>query len=139
MNDCLLVILLCTTILRAYNAYQGHNFDPFWSYKEILAGNTELIADNLLNLVVFMPLGFLLGLAFERISVIRVLIIGLVLSITVECIQLLFNRGFAEFDDVLHNVIGCIIGFGLFSAAICCVHQLKRHNNNDNYKQESFK
>ena len=25
------------------------------------------------------------------------------------------NKGFAEFDDVFHNTIGCMIGYGIYS------------------------
>ena len=32
----------------------------------------------------------------------------------IEVLQFVFKRGFAEFDDVFHNVVGCVIGFGVY-------------------------
>lgn len=35
-------------------------------------------------------------------------------SLLIEVIPLVFKRGFAEFDDVFHNVLGGAIGFGVY-------------------------
>ncbi len=35
------------------------------------------------------------------------------ISFCIETLQLLFKRGFAEFDDVFHNVLGCLLGYGI--------------------------
>ena len=40
--------------------------------------------------------------------------IGAGFSILIELLQFIFKRGFAEFDDVFHNVLGCAIGFGVY-------------------------
>ena len=34
------------------------------------------------------------------------------ISPTIEALQFFFMRGFSELDDVMHNTLGCLIGFG---------------------------
>lgn len=63
-----------------------------------------------LNYLLFMPLGFLLYLCFGEKFGLRVVIAGLLLSVSIELIQLLFNIGLFEFDDMIGNTIGCLIG-----------------------------
>jgi len=36
------------------------------------------------------------------------------LSFGIEVIQLVFKLGLFEFDDVFHNVLGAVIGYGLW-------------------------
>ena len=67
-----------------------------------------------MNVLAFVPIGLLLGCAFERLRWKTVLMIGAGFSILIELLQFIFKRGFAEFDDVFHNVLGCAIGFGVY-------------------------
>jgi len=39
---------------------------------------------------------------------------GLLLSSSIEFIQLISHRGLFEFDDIIHNTLGTIIGIGMF-------------------------
>ena len=66
-----------------------------------------------MNVVVFIPYGFLLGCSFGRMKWWRVFPIGLLTSVIIETIQYVFMRGFADFDDVFHNMLGCMIGWGM--------------------------
>ncbi len=36
---------------------------------------------------------------------------GMCISASIEVLQFFFHRGFAETDDVMHNTLGCAIGF----------------------------
>ena len=78
---------------------------PFWSYS-----HTELRMEIVLNYILFAPLGFLLYLCFGEKLGLRVVLAGFLLSASVELIQLLFNIGLFEFDDMIGNTIGCLIG-----------------------------
>ena len=40
-----------------------------------------------------------------------VLLIGCSISITIEALQFCFMKGFSEVDDVMHNTVGCLIGW----------------------------
>lgn len=106
-------LLFCSTVIfRATGETRQYDFLPFWSYKAIQEGRAELLPENVMNVVVFIPIGILLG------SLLRVkgawlitLIVGLGISVSIEALQYFFHRGFAETDDVMHNTIGCILGW----------------------------
>ena len=94
----------------------GHEFRPFWSYEAIQDGRSELIAENLMNVVVFVPLGMMLGsLLRVKGSWLIALMVGMGISLSIEAMQFFFHRGFAETDDVMHNTLGCIVGYGIIS------------------------
>lgn len=54
-----------TVFFRKFNEGVGHSFHPFWSYETIQNGRLDLIAENVMNVVVFLPVGLLLGIAFR--------------------------------------------------------------------------
>lgn len=55
-------LIYCSTVIfRTVADGDGHEFRPFWSYEAIQEGRAELIAENLMNVVVFIPIGALLG------------------------------------------------------------------------------
>ena len=78
---------------------------PFWSYS-----HPELRIEILLNYVLFIPLGVLLYLCFGEKFGLRVVIAGLLLSVSIEIVQLVFRIGLFEFDDMIGNTVGCLIG-----------------------------
>lgn len=109
------LLLSCSTVLfRLYNENQGHNFHPLWSYTMIKAGGKDLLAENILNIVAFIPIGLLLGIAFKLTKWYKVLIIGSSISVIVETLQFLLKKGFSEVDDVIHNTLGCLIGYEIY-------------------------
>ena len=104
------ILYFITVFSRKVNSVRKYDFEPFWSY-EI----PDLLLENVMNVVVFIPVGILLGLAFSNIKLWKVVIIGLLLSLPIELLQFLFKKGFAEIDDVIHNTVGCVVGYGLYS------------------------
>ena len=64
-----------------------------------------------MNVVVFVPVGLLLGIAFKQMTWWKALLIGCSISITIEALQFWFMKGFSEEDDVMHNTVGCILGY----------------------------
>lgn len=107
----LFVLYGSTIIYRIYRVKQGHNFNPFWSYQSIVNGNNALLVENIMNILLFVPLGLFLGMTFRLIKWWQVLLSGLFVSVSIEVLQFVLKRGFSEFDDVVHNVLGCMIGF----------------------------
>ena len=64
----------------------------------------------ILNVVMFMPLGFLLPLLWKEYqSLVRTAIIGFCFSCGIEFCQL-FNRRVSDVDDLLMNTLGAILG-----------------------------
>ena len=112
-------LLFCSTVIfRTSGDTRQYDFHPFWSYDR-----PELLVENIMNVVVFIPVGLMLGSflrvkgsstseATKSITWLMVAIIGCGISVTIESLQFFFMRGFSEVDDVMHNTLGCLIGFG---------------------------
>ena len=64
--------------------------------------------DIVLNILLFIPLGFLLGGKGWK-----AVLYGLLLSAFIECAQYLFLLGYCEADDLLNNTIGSAVGFSI--------------------------
>lgn len=106
-------VFLLTVFSRTTDPSWKYNFTPFWSYQEIFEGDLDLLWENLMNVVMFLPVGLLLGITFRSIKWWQVFLIGCSMSLLIEIIQFSMNLGFSEFDDVFHNSLGCLLGYGL--------------------------
>lgn len=122
------LLILCITVFsRRSNDFSGVNFVPFWSYRVTGEVGINLIAVNVLNVMFFIPLGILIASFMHLSSWSIAMIIGCALSITIELLQLILRKGFCEFDDVFHNTLGCLIGYGLYILIVWCKRILKKH------------
>lgn len=109
-------LLFCSTVIfRSVGETRQYDFQPFWSYKAIQEGREDLLAENIMNVVVFVPVGLLFGIAFKQMTWWKALMIGCSISVTIESLQFFFLRGFSEVDDVIHNMVGYLIGFGVYA------------------------
>ena len=61
----------------------------------------------------FIPIGLLLG-TFKGMKWWQALLVGLCFSMMIELLQLVLKRGLTEIDDVVHNGVGCMIGYWAF-------------------------
>ena len=100
-----ILFILMETVIGRKTGIGQVELVPFWSYS-----HPELRMEIVLNYLLFMPLGVLLYLCFGERFGLRVVIAGFLLSATVELIQLTFKIGVFEFDDMIGNTIGCLIG-----------------------------
>ena len=67
-----------------------------------------------LNVVMFLPLGFLIPTIWQSLGKLRyILAAGCGLSALIEVSQLLSLRG-TDVDDVIMNTLGAVLGFGLY-------------------------
>lgn len=119
----LVLILWLAVLARSVQAERMHNFTPFWSYHAI-PKDVLVLPQIILNVAVFIPVGVLLRCAFEKMRWWKVLLVGGAFSVIIEVLQFVTKRGFAEFDDVFHNTLGCLLGYGLFVAAAWVVRRL---------------
>lgn len=104
-------LVSCSTVIfRPTGEVRQYDFHPFWSYDR-----PELLVENIMNAVVFIPVGILLGITFKQMTWWKALLIGCSISVTIESLQFFLMRGFSEVDDVMHNTLGCLIGYGLVS------------------------
>ena len=109
-----------TVFSRAVHKSYRYDFHPFWSYKAIINGKEELIREHILNVAMFIPIGVLLWFCFERKRWWIPILFGCAISMSIEIMQLIGKRGFAEYDDVMHNTLGCVIGYLVFAAIGKC-------------------
>lgn len=78
-------------------------------------GSVRPLTDVLLNAALFLPLGLLLPQADAnpRAPWLNVLSAALLLTAAIEGLQLLFQLGQADVEDLLANVLGAMAGWGL--------------------------
>lgn len=114
-------LIFCSTVIfRSIGAISQYDFHPFWSYKAIQDGREDLLAENIMNVIVFIPVGMILG-SLLRVKGswspngswlmvkglwLMVAIIGCGISVTIEALQFFLHRGFSEVDEVMHNTVG---------------------------------
>ena len=79
---------------------------PFHSYVEILKGNRQFLLENIGNVILFIPLGVVLGVV-KKWDVKRA---GFFISLFIEILQFTFALGTFECDDLIHNTLGSVIG-----------------------------
>lgn len=59
-------LIFCSTVIfRSTGETRQYDFYPFWSYKAIQDGREDLLAENIMNVIVFIPIGMILGLLFR--------------------------------------------------------------------------
>ena len=100
-----ILFILMETVLGRESGVGRVELVPFWSYS-----HPELRMEIVLNYMLFIPLGVLLYLCFGEKFGLRVVMAGFLLSVSIELIQLIFKIGVFEFDDMIGNTIGCLIG-----------------------------
>ena len=105
------VVLFCSTVFFRTTTTIIHSpFDFFWHYEVIGQKWSSLFPEILLNIAVFIPIGFALGLAFRKIKGWQAVLAGMGISVGIELLQWFLRKGFADVDDVMHNVLGCVLG-----------------------------
>ena len=121
----ILILLVCyilwifyiTLYDRPPHSDYRYNYQLFWSYIEDGDGSFYF-KENILNLLIFIPIGLVFPIVWKRTKLWHVFIIGLMTSVSIESLQLVLKRGFSELDDVFHNTLGAILGFVLFKGIV---------------------
>ena len=103
------VVILYFTLFNRSVQNKSYNLIPFWSYAYFT--RAEYRWQVYMNIFLFIPFGFLLPYAVKR-RFIQTFSISLVFSTLIEASQFFFNLGLCEFDDVFHNTLGSVIGYG---------------------------
>lgn len=90
--------------IKAY--YKPENWNP----------ESTKAANVIGNIVLFMPLGFLLPLVFPKIGkFVTVFLLSLFISVALEGCQYFFQSGVTDIDDVILNTMGGVFGYGFFA------------------------
>ncbi len=88
----------------------AHNIYPFESIKEGFEQYGFLYIDLLVNILLFIPVGFLACVDKSRPSIIAAVGLGMLLSFGVELLQYMLGTGILNIDDLLLNFVGVLIG-----------------------------
>ena len=105
------IVFGSTVFTRAVSIRQ-YELVPFWSWRDIICYHDwELLKENLLNCILLLPVGVLLPvITNHKIKWHQALAVGILVSAIIEFSQLIFMRGLFEWDDMIHNGLGCMIG-----------------------------
>ena len=98
------VFLIFAETLLIRNSFNGVHVQPelFWSWKAWGRQKGQILA----NVIMFIPIGMLVDVLWKW----KGLLMAVGLSCTIELLQLISQRGLCEFDDVIHNALGALIG-----------------------------
>ena len=99
------LILAETVLIRKPFVGEHIKLELFWSWKQWSVQKNQILT----NVAMFIPIGALAGWLWKW----RGLWFAAGLSLLVEVLQLITSRGLLEFDDVLHNMIGAVVGVGI--------------------------
>lgn len=111
-----LFLILAETVLIRKSGELRYELVPFWSWKYVFEkwpltrSRIAILKQILLNIAMFIPIGFLLGdKGWKAVG------ISAGISLIIELCQLISKRGLFEFDDIIHNIVGAAIGLGIYA------------------------
>ena len=110
----IVLIFMHTLILRS--PYNGVHLKLIPLWRLMKTGRYEfheVMKEILTNVVLLLPLGFIIHLGFPNIKIQIVIVIGLSLSLIIETLQYISQRGAFEVDDLIFNILGIFIGYVL--------------------------
>ena len=119
-----LIIVFSLTVFGR-QPFEGQHFQPevFWSYRSAQLKEAWFVRQIIGNVAMYIPFGFIFPFLFKdkldgwKVFVIT-LLAGIVISFCTESIQYIFKIGLFEFDDIIHNALGTVIGFLLSRIAV---------------------
>lgn len=99
------LILAETVLIRKPFVGEHINLELLWSWRQWKIQRNQILT----NVIMFAPVGVLTGHLWKW----KGLWVAAGLSIAIELLQLVTSRGLCEFDDIIHNMIGAVIGVGI--------------------------
>ena len=113
-------IVFGSTVFTRTGTTRQYELVPFWSWRDILRyHDRQLLKENLLNCILLFPAGALLPvIANHEVKWSRALAFGVLVSAVIETSQLITMRGLFEWDDMIHNGLGCMVGCILMNRTI---------------------
>ena len=114
----IITVLTSTVLSRKADMTYRIIWDPFWGEKEILAGSTWRWLGIFANVLLLSPMGVLLPMISQRFRMRNTMMAGFLVSLLIELLQLFLKRGYFEFNDIFHNVLGVFLAYLLYCC--CC-------------------
>lgn len=111
ISICYIAVLFGAVFLSRSGIYRELNMHLFSSYKEAYNKmELSLFRNIILNIMLFVPLGFLLPIYTEKLKKLyRVVLIGFITTLIIEIVQYATGMGICEADDIFNNTLGTLI------------------------------
>lgn len=114
---CYFILIIGITLLDRSNLWQNQTIMPlFHSYKDAWINFSVTSWKNIiLNFFLFVPLGILVPMIITKCRTLwKTTLVAILFAFSIETVQLLTGIGIFEFDDILGNTMGAMIGYGLY-------------------------
>ena len=108
------------------------NLVPFREMQRFISkwetvGAVSALLNTLGNVIGFIPLGIFVPILFKKTRrVWRQLLMGFMVSLAVETIQLVLDVGVFDVDDLILNTVGTIVGYALFRLIVYMIGKRER-------------
>lgn len=105
-------IVFGSTVFTRISTVRQYELMPLWSWRAIIRYHDwGLLKEDLLNCILLLPAGALLPvITNHKVKWYQALLFGVLISAVIETSQLVFMRGLFEWDDMIHNGLGCMVG-----------------------------
>ena len=112
----LYVMCLFEVVTLQDNNYGLSNLIPFKEIFRYSIGSRLFIKNIIGNILLFLPYGYFIGYYINDKRIITPLVLTMIISITIEVVQLNIGRTF-DIDDVILNTCGGVIGFIIYNVS----------------------
>ncbi len=111
----LVYILLLFQLLTSteINQNSGINYIPFTEILRYDFGSNLFIYNVLGNIILFIPFGYFISYYIKAKKITPLFLVTLIVSTSVEFVQLKIGRSF-DVDDIILNVIGGLLGYLIY-------------------------
>ena len=110
----LYVMCLIEVVTLQDNNYGLSNFIPFKEIFRYKIGSRLFIKNIIGNILLFLPYGYFSTYYINNKKVWPTTLLTLIVSFTIECVQLKIGRTF-DIDDVILNTLGGTLGFLIYN------------------------
>ena len=110
-----IIYIYCVLQLTIFSREPGNYGAVDWRFLVRWNENDAQKAFLLANIIMFIPFGVLLPMFGKTVSHILIALpIAMACSVSIEAVQLKYQLGFCQLDDVVANSVGFLIGFLIF-------------------------
>lgn len=129
-----MIYILCLYYVVTYQDvnYGGVNLIPFKEMFRYSFGSPKFVKNVVGNILMFLPFGFFVSYYLKANKVSYPLVLTLIVSLTIELVQLKIGRVF-DIDDVILNVIGGFCGFLIYVALSAVESRLPKFMKRDSF------
>lgn len=110
-----IIYVLCLFYVVTFQdvGWSSSNFIPFKEMFRYNFGSNLFIKNVLGNIIMFVPYGFFVSYYLDLKKPLSAFFLILLVSASIETTQLLIGRVF-DIDDIILNIIGGMLGFGIY-------------------------